>query len=163
MNNRKKLTLEYFKNLPAKLQAYIFETKIGTKQKYTFKNRVHKKFFGKGILDVEFPTEIIIEGERVYHPAFRTWRNMLSRAYYDKHKERYNCSVCEEWHSFGTFLAWWWDNAPNSEHYSRYQLDKDHEANLLKVYSPEYCFFVPQCVNLQDRRSRKTGKLFNIN
>lgn len=81
--------------------------------------------------------------------AYIAWRNMLSRCYNEKTRDRYptyfDCTVADEWHDFQTFAKWF------EEHeYSGYgyHLDKDvlHPNN--KEYGPENCCFIPFELNM---------------
>lgn len=90
--------------------------------------------------------------------AYTTWRNMLERCYSEKkHKAQptyVNASVGACWLDFQDFAEWFY-NHPYSD--KQYQLDKDLLFEGNKIYSPDYCCFVPAELNslLNDcRRSR---------
>lgn len=78
------------------------------------------------------------------------WNSMFHRCYsskYHENKPTYeNCSVCEDWHNFQNFGKWFDDNYYQIEG-QRIHLDKDILAKGNKIYSPETCVFVPQCIN----------------
>lgn len=80
---------------------------------------------------------------------FERWKNMMARAYCEKHKARYptyiGCSVAPEWHNFQTFAEWLraqplWDSSGS-------QLDKDLLVKGNKIYSPDTCAIVPGRIN----------------
>lgn len=80
--------------------------------------------------------------------AYRTWCNMLRRAYCPKGHARYptyiGCSVADEWHDFQNF-AEWFENHEYSDY--GYQLDKDLLLHCNKIYAPDRCVFVPSQLN----------------
>lgn len=80
--------------------------------------------------------------------TYRTWQNMLSRAYCPKYQARQptyiGCSVAEGWLEYQNFAEWF-----ESHEYSDYgyQLDKDLLLPGNKIYAPNRCVFVPQQLN----------------
>ena len=82
--------------------------------------------------------------------AYEAWRSMIQRCYSMKYQLKQptyvGCEVCEEWHCFQTFAEWYYNNyyeIPDQ----RMALDKDILFKGNKVYSPDTCMFVPQCIN----------------
>ena len=83
--------------------------------------------------------------------SYDVWQSMLQRCYdkdhYQKVQKTYkDKSVCDEWLCFHTFEKWFDENyyeVPNE----KMALDKDIIKKGNKVYSPEYCCFVPQRIN----------------
>ena len=80
--------------------------------------------------------------------AYNVWNNMLKRCYNKsnhQHQPTYtDCTVHPDWHDFQVFAKWF------SEHkYSDlgYQLDKDLLFEGNKIYSPDFCCFVPAELN----------------
>lgn len=98
-------------------------------------------------------------GEGKYTPSingkttiyYQTWKSMMQRCYCEKLHNRFptyiKCLVCEEWLNFQNFSKWY-DNNFYQISNEQMNLDKDiiHKGN--KVYSPENCVFVPQCINI---------------
>lgn len=85
-------------------------------------------------------------GERL--KAYQIWMDMIRRCYGENRQVRdlsyAGCSVTEEWHDYQVFAKWF------SEHkYSDlgYQLDKDLLFEGNKIYSPDFCCFVPAELN----------------
>ena len=127
---------------------YVKPFRIGNLVRGEFVNLYAPKVRGVGYLGIgKFTAKDKLE--------YQTWTNMLKRAYDDKTKEiqpsyKYS-SVCEEWHNFQNF-AEWCNNQIGFGAVDRngkfYQLDKDLIFLDSKVYSPESCCFIPQCVNL---------------
>ena len=82
--------------------------------------------------------------------CYVTWNNMMKRCYdskfQDKHPSYKGCTVCEEWWNFQNFAEWYYSHFYELENETM-ALDKDilHKGN--KIYSPENCVFVPQCIN----------------
>lgn len=66
---------------------------------------------GVGHYDVDFPSNVVIDGKRHQHRAYSVWHGMLRRCYCypsAKHERSYGeCSVSEEWQSFSHFLSFW--------------------------------------------------------
>lgn len=91
--------------------------------------------------------------------AYYVWISMLKRCYnpeYHKKQLSYkDCYVCEEWHNFQNFAAWYY--IQQKEH--GYQLDKDILVKNNKEYGPSTCAFVPQIINsLFSKTKSKRGK-----
>lgn len=80
--------------------------------------------------------------------AYRTWKNMLRRAYCPKgHASRptyIGCSVAKEWLEYQEFAEWF-----ENHEYSNcgYHLDKDLLLPGNKIYAPGRCTFVPRELN----------------
>lgn len=93
-----------------------------------------------------------------YRVAYQTWCGMLERCYDEKCQEKKptykGCVVCEEWHNFQIFAAWYYDNYPKDG--GKYQLDKDLSCygERGKLYSPETCVFVTAQVNTEEAHSK---------
>lgn len=72
---------------------------------------------------------------------YNTWADMIQRcydsSYHDKKPTYSDCTVCDEWHNYQNFAAWFDEN-----HVDGYQLDKDIKIDGNKHYSPETCMFV---------------------
>lgn len=79
-------------------------------------------------------------------PFYVTWRNMLCRCYSTKFqltKPTYvGCTVCDEWKYLSNFKKWYDENYVDG-----FALDKDILFEGNKIYSPEFCRFVPAYLN----------------
>ena len=99
-------------------------------------------FMGEGI----HKSKINGKTTREYH----AWHSMMDRCYNSKHSERYptyaECEVCEAWHNFQTFAAWYDDNYYEIEG-QRMCLDKDILEKGNKVYGPDTCVYAPNYIN----------------
>lgn len=77
------------------------------------------------------------------------WHDMLKRCYSDKYHARKptykDCTVCDDWHNFQNFCAWFEANKPKSM--VGISLDKDIKIAGNKIYSPETCLFVTTSEN----------------
>lgn len=77
---------------------------------------------------------------------YKVWCAMLIRCYdanTQKNQPTYiGCTVCEEWHSFQNFAAWFEENYVEGWH-----LDKDIICKDCRIYSPKTCAFVPREIN----------------
>ena len=107
----------------------------------------NKLVFGVGINDADYHVYKRENGKKVWGcPYYRTWTDMLVRAYSDKYKQKHptyeGVAVCEEWHSFMNFRSWMMQQEWKGKH-----LDKDILVQGNKVYSPTTCVFVDSAVN----------------
>lgn len=87
-----------------------------------------------------------INGQAV--KAYVVWNDMIRRCYSRKKQSSsptyMECIVCDEWLDYQVFADWY------DKHEYRdydYQLDKDILIPENKIYSPEYCCFVPHEIN----------------
>lgn len=105
-----------------------------------------KAIFGVGANDAHYATQPRVNGRQIKDPAYRTWVNMLVRAYNQKyHATRPTYSdvtVCKEWHSFSAFRAWWLANYRED-----WQLDKDLLMVGNREYGPDACIYIPCWLN----------------
>ena len=94
--------------------------------------------------------------------GYKTWNHMLERCYepyrINKFPTYQNATVCDEWLNFQNFAEW-----RQEEYYELLdecvQLDKDIIKKGNKIYSPEYCSFVPQSINsLLTKSNKARGK-----
>ncbi len=102
----------------------------------------NKLVCGVGVNDYE--GNVTENGKHI--KSYNTWCSMLARCYSSKAQIKMptyiDCSVCEEWLSFSNFKIWFDENYVEGFH-----LDKDILVQGNKVYSPEFCRFVPQYLN----------------
>lgn len=86
-----------------------------------------------------------VDGKRILYPFYTAWQNMFKRcseSFIAKNHTYKGCCVCDEWHKLSSFKKWFDDNNVNG-----WQLDKDLLVEGNKIYSPEYCRFVPASLN----------------
>jgi hypothetical protein len=95
--------------------------------------------------------------------AYKRWTDMIERCYSERCKTKQpayrDVTCCEEWLFYPNFKKWYEENYYEIEG-QRMQLDKDilHKGN--KIYSPENCIIVPQCINnLLLKREKCRGNL----
>lgn len=78
--------------------------------------------------------------------AYNIWRGVLRRCYDNKSRSTdsmyKDCSVHTDWHNFQNFAKWFEEN-----YVEGYSLDKDLILKGNKIYSPDTCCFLPQCLN----------------
>jgi hypothetical protein len=112
---------------------------------------VSKLVFGIGVNDLSYPKTRSekIDGKWVQVwrcPFYERWYSILRRCYsevYHKKQPTYkDCSVCEEWSTFSNFKRWM-----ECQDWEGNSLDKDILIQGNKIYSPDFCVFVPQALN----------------
>ena len=105
-----------------------------------------KPLFGVGVNDVHYMTTPMVNGAMLWDPAYRAWASMMQRAYGQKYHEKYptyiGVTVCNEWHSFSAFRAWWL-----SSYREGHELDKDLLVPGNREYGPDVCIYVPRWLN----------------
>lgn len=96
--------------------------------------------------------------EKYYQKAQKVWHSMIQRCYdnkvHDVESTYANCEICEEWKTFTNFYKWFVEHyyeLPNES----VQLDKDILIKNNRIYSPEYCCFVPHTINSLLTKSNK--------
>lgn len=124
-----------------------------------------KLIYGVGINDAEYPIsryELNPEGKRVRVwtcPFYDKWTSVLERTNCDKlkaiHPTYKDCKVCEDWLIFSNFKNWM-----ETQFWKGLCLDKDILVEGNKIYSPEFCAFVPTWLNtLLNQNSKRRGDL----
>jgi hypothetical protein len=105
-----------------------------------------KPRYGVGVNDAHYVTTPTVDGAQLWDPAYRAWVNMVRRAYdqkfHDKHPTYVGVTVCEEWHSFSAFRAWWLLRSVEG-----FSLDKDLLVVGNMEYGPDACVYVPRWLN----------------
>ena len=121
-------------------------TTYGNFQRGVIKNPYDKTIYdvaytGDGIHKISINNKLTIE--------YKTWHNMLGRCFIPKRMrgsyEGVTC--CEEWLNFQNYAQWYKDNYYEVDN-ERMEIDKDILIKGNKIYSPEYCVFLPQRINL---------------
>ena len=92
----------------------------------------------------------------VHTKAYKVWTSMLQRCYSKETQAKQptykGCSVNVEWHNFQNFAEWLETN-----YIQDYDLDKDIIKHGNKIYSPEFCKFVPHHENAEKARAKHYG------
>lgn len=115
-----------------------------------------KLVYGKGINDADYHIGTYVNGIQVLCPFYSKWKDMLRRAYdetYKINKPSYqDVVVCEAWLRFSNFRTWML-----SQPWEDRELDKDILVPGNKIYSPEFCMFVPREINsiFSEKASKK--------
>lgn len=87
-------------------------------------------------------------------PEYDQWKNMIARCYSSHHQPAYSgCTVCDEWLSFTSFLAWL-----RTKDWKGKSMDKDIIVIGNLVYSPSTCLFVHKKVNVFFKRNSNSTK-----
>lgn len=90
------------------------------------------------------------------------WSGILKRCYdetYLRNNPSYEQAyVCNDWHNFQFFAEWCQTQEGFGE--EGWEIDKDLHVNSCKLYSPDYCSFVPKSLNIAGvaKNSRKDSK-----
>jgi hypothetical protein len=114
----------------------------------TVKDKLKPNLFGVGFMgDGDFKSKINGSETKQYS----VWRGMISRCYNKRNKAyKYyglkGVTVCDDWHDFQNFAAWFTDNYPMDG--GVYELDKDILSGC--IYSPETCSIVTHKENMQE-------------
>lgn len=78
--------------------------------------------------------------------SYTNWRGMLKRCYCSAYIKKFptyiDCTVCDEWLDFREFKKW-----HDTNYFDEAVLDKDISVQGNKIYSPEYCSYVPLDIN----------------
>lgn len=142
---------------------------------YVAKNRQYSDFLKGTIRNPYYPTvyDTGYFGEGEYSSKvnnkqtihYTTWKNVFIRCFdkneLQKHPAYKDCTVCKEWCNFQNF-AQWFDNNYYIIENEQMHLDKDILIKGNKIYSPEFCIFVPQRINkLFIKSDSKRGKYPN--
>ena len=110
------------------------------------RGRPRKPVYGIGFHDADYVTAPMVNGVMLWDPAYRAWGNMIRRAYDPKfhavNPTYVGVTVCEDWHSFSAFRAWWLDNYIDGWH-----LDKDLLVVGNREYAPDVCIYIPSMLN----------------
>ena len=104
-----------------------------------------KPILNVGINDADYIVNPVVNGERLYCPAYRSWKSIIERCHSKIRlgiRPTYaGASVCYDWLSFSKFRCWYIKNYVDG-----WRIDKDI-LSCSKVYSPDTCIFVPSWIN----------------
>ena len=113
--------------------------------KYGKKGR-RNLIYGVGVNDAKYKTQYKQDGKIIRCPYYVVWSGMLRRCYSDKFKldrpTYKECYVCDDWKVFSSFKLWM-----SGQDWEGNQLDKDILRKGNKIYSPDFCVFVPALIN----------------
>lgn len=122
---------------------YSYFTQSDKIKKGIVKDVMHPFLYGVGYYGVK---QRSLKNPR---KAYDAWNHMMYRCYSEKAKVTHptykDCFVCEEWHNFSAFYAWYTEN-----YIDGYELDKDIKIKGNKIYSPNTCTFVSPRENKQN-------------
>ena len=128
----------------------IVEFEDGYRKNTTYGN------FKKG--EIRHPNSIYVYGvgylgtEKRDDFSYDFWHGMMKRCYSKnendliKYSAYNNCSVSNDWHNYSNFKLWFDQNYYKIQN-ERMELDKDILYKGNKIYSEQYCVFVPQRIN----------------
>jgi len=146
----------------------VFKTGNIVKSTYSdFKRGLIRDHLVKRFLNVGFvgagKHKTCVRGKKT--KAYKKWDSMMSRCY-SEHRMRIdltyiNVSVCDTWHNFQNFAEWYSYNyyeIPNEIMH----LDKDLTKKNNKVYCPEFCGFVPTCINNILNSNRSANRKYPV-
>lgn len=93
--------------------------------------------------------------------SYRTWADMLERCYVSRKQDKCptykGCSVVSEWREYQLFAEWF------SQHYQHgWDLDKDAMFHGNKIYSPEFCVYLPHQINSQFSYKNHNGGKYPV-
>lgn len=91
---------------------------------------------------------------------YTAWRNMFRRCYSGKDAGYDDVSVCEEWHNFQVFACWAYSQKMSID--PDWELDKDILSATGKIYSPDFCRFVPRNINMAFVKTKNFNKRGNL-
>lgn len=139
---------------------YKTKAESGQIRKGNVKDRLYRSVWGVGFV-----------GDGSYNSkntlAYSKWCGIFGRCYSSKLHEKKpmykGCSVCEEWHDFQRFAAWFDVKCPKQS--KEYDLDKDLKISNNKVYCPDSCLFIHHNVNtfLTDNKSIRGKYMIGVN
>lgn len=108
--------------------------------------KVNKLIYGVAVNDADRPVWTKLNGKRVVCPFYSKWLGMLMRCHCPKlHLKRptyVGCETTEEWLLFSNFERWM-----KTQDWVGKELDKDLLKAGNKLYSPDFCIFIPQELN----------------
>lgn len=109
-------------------------------------NKQTKLVYGVGINDADRSVSSKLNGKVVKCPFYDRWKTMLERCYcpkfHSKNPTYVGCSVTEEWLLFSNFEKWM-----KTQDWEGKQLDKDILKVGNKIYSSDFCVFIPPELN----------------
>jgi len=128
--------------------SYVAETTYNNFKQRRIKDPLFKSVLNKGYFGIgDYKAKIKGNNTKEYD----TWKSMLYRAYdpytLNKGLTYIDVEVCDEWLCFQNFAKWYEENFYQIPGKQTMSLDKDLIKRNSKIYSPEFCNFVPQSIN----------------
>ena len=150
-NNNRNVEVQFLKT------GYEMVAHLGHIRNGNVKNPYSPSVCGVGILGTKYLT--MIDGVKT--KEYTLWCNMLKRCYSDTYQKKYptyeGCEVSDNFKSYEYFYEWChkqigFDN-------DRWQLDKDLRIKGNKIYSEDFCVFIPNEVNkILTKRTASRGE-----
>ena len=97
------------------------------------------------INDVDYITNITIDGKRLICKIYAMWRHLInksSKEYQEKHPTYKGCTIHKDWVRLSSFRSW-----VIKQDWKGKDLDKDLKVLGNKEYSPDTCLFIDQNIN----------------
>ena len=133
---------------------YETVVQLGHIKSGSIKDPYSPSVYGVGITGTKYPSTI----NGVITKEYDLWNCMLRRCYSDSLKKRYptymNCEVRDKFKSYEYFYEWCHKQIGFGN--EGFELDKDLLVKGNKVYSEDYCVFLPKEINLVLTKSNKT-------
>ena len=125
---------------------YEATVELGVIRKGEVKDRYLPSVYGVGVIGERYPSTI----NGVQTKEYELWKCMLQRCYSDALKKKYptyeGCEVSDKFKSYEYFYEWC--NKQIGFGVDGFELDKDLLLKGNKVYSEDYCVFIPAEINL---------------
>ena len=147
-NGSKDVEIQFLKT------GYETVVQLGHIKSGSIKDPYSPSVFGVGITGTKYPPTI----NGVQTKEYVLWKHMLERCYSDTYKKKQptyeGCEVSDNFKSYTYFYEWCNKQMGFDNEY--WQLDKDLLIKGNKVYSEDYCVFLPKEINLVLTKSNKT-------
>ena len=147
-NGSKDVEIQFLKT------GYETVVQLGHIKSGSIKDPYSPSVFGVGISGTKYPPTI----NGVQTKEYVLWKHMLERCYSDVYKKKQptyeGCEVSDKFKSYTYFYEWCNKQMGFDNEY--WQLDKDLLIKGNKVYSEDYCVFLPKEINLVLTKSNKT-------
>ena len=147
-NNAKDVEIQFLKT------GYETTVELGNIKNGLIKDPYSPSVHGVGILGTKYPISV----NSVQTKEYRLWTHMLQRCYsttLKKQRPTYvGCEVSDNFKSYEYFYEWCQSQVGFGN--EGWQLDKDLLVKGNKVYSDDFCVFLPKEINLVLTKSNKT-------
>ena len=139
-NNNRNVEIQFLKT-GFETSVHLVQVKNGS-----VKDSYSPSVYGVGIIGTQYPTSESRRNTKEYE----LWQGMLERCYSDGFKKRNptyeGCEVSDNFKSYEYFYEWCQNQIGFSN--KDWQLDKDLLAKGNKIYSEDFCVFIPSDINL---------------
>lgn len=124
----------------------IITAELGNLKKGSVKDPYYPSVYNTGYFGVGQYSSRDKNGKQTR--CYKIWKEMIGRCYCPKVSEYNNyggngVTVCKEWLNFQNFADWYYNNCYNES----FVIDKDFLVKGNKIYSPNYCCFIPKEIN----------------